>query len=469
MAAGSDRHVDVQQTWDLLDLKLAGGDHVQTKLVAIDRKGQVSESAPLQLTIRPSGLDTERHATLSAKERAAESLQQFAVGAETQVRHAREIIQSLLGDQANEAQRRLYSASLLESAQRLAADANLTQRVLADALQKMPFDSDAYDVLSAAAALIAVQHRTAREAAGCLYEAQSAADASVRRRRLEEAREAFDRANNAAQQADRWLMSVMNPDAVAVALEDFYDVIRLQQRSKPAEDLSRDEAKLARRMLARRETAIDAYLAETDASLRPTAERLSLRPLLDAFSASAAIRRTLEPLASRESSGARLLAFAEQLTQTLIRARAGLRPLYANGANELGKARPQFYAATVGSVSRQLTGAMTALLQSSQQQGSQPTPEAENARRRLAAVEWPASVESLRARAALEEIRPHADRQFVSDLDTIAAAAQALFARTLGATTAEATTDTSSDPRSSCRNSWSRPRFWRQATTCSNC
>ena len=448
LPAPSDRRIDIAQTWDLLDLKLTGGDRVETKLVAVDRKGQVTESAPLQLTIRPAALDTRRHAALTEKERAASAVQQYARSSQTHITRAKEILQSLADNQAGEAQRQLYAVNVLESAARLTEDANTAQRVLVDVLRRMPNGSEAYDLLAAAAALTAIKHRAGRDLACQIHEMQQATEPDARKRHLDASREALDRAHHYAQQTDQWLTAVLNADMSAVTLDDLFDVARFQQRSMPSEDLSKAEAKLARRVFARRETVVDEYLAALDTTARPTVERLNHGQLRDALAAIAAVRRHLEPLASRESPGTRLLVYAEQLTQTIQRVRTGLQPAFAEAADRLGKARPSFCATTAESVARQLSSTQSVLEQSYQLHDSRPTPDAEHARRRLTSAEGPAAVESLRARAALEEVRPDADRQFVSDLDTIAAAAQAILVRASESfTSTSPPTETSTDPR----------------------
>lgn len=66
------REIDLQWEWDLLhritsdeaSIQLQGGDIIQTRLVAIDRKNQRVESAPIEILIAEQGFDSDRHANL---------------------------------------------------------------------------------------------------------------------------------------------------------------------------------------------------------------------------------------------------------------------------------------------------------------------------------------------------------------------------------------------------------------------
>ena len=58
----------VGRMWDVYELRVQPGDHVVTKLVAIDLKGNRAESAPVHLTISARGFDPQRLVPLAAKE-----------------------------------------------------------------------------------------------------------------------------------------------------------------------------------------------------------------------------------------------------------------------------------------------------------------------------------------------------------------------------------------------------------------
>ena len=70
--ADSDRELNLNWDWDLLrriddeekSIKLASGDVIRTRVVAIDRNSQRGESSLLELLIADEGFDTERHAHL---------------------------------------------------------------------------------------------------------------------------------------------------------------------------------------------------------------------------------------------------------------------------------------------------------------------------------------------------------------------------------------------------------------------
>lgn len=427
----AERRVRIRQLWDLVALHLGAGDRVVTKLVAIDRKGQVSESAPVQVTVNATALHLDRHATLAAKQAAAAAIQQLSVAAVSRIQQVREAMKTLLDEKTGDTQRSLQAAGVLESAQRISQDAGLARRVFVDVLRKMPAGSDASDILAATSALLALQYRLPREIATLLREAAETTDAKVRQRQFEIARDSFERSVSFAQQADWWMTTLLNADSSGTAIEDFQDVIALQRRSMPTIDLSAADAVLARRMFARRETAIDQYLEAMSTGIKPAAQRSENYVLMEALSAVANVRKTLEPVAERESPRSKLLVFAGQLMMTLTRVHAALKSNYAESSDRLGKSRPQFQNGTFATVARQLAPVADALQQVGLPQDKQPSPESQLVHRRLAAVDWPTVIETLRDRASLEELCAESDRQFVYDLDTIVSAADVTVSRVL--------------------------------------
>ncbi len=72
-ASDSERELNLAWSWDLLrridgekqSLKLAGGDIIHTRVVAIDRRGQRGESSFIELLIAEEGFDADRHARLN--------------------------------------------------------------------------------------------------------------------------------------------------------------------------------------------------------------------------------------------------------------------------------------------------------------------------------------------------------------------------------------------------------------------
>ncbi len=427
-----ERKVRIRQFWDLDPLHLGAGDRVTTKIVAIDRKGQVSESAPVQVTVNATGLHLDRHAALAAKQSAAGAIQQLSVAAVARIQQVRETMKVLLDENTSDTQRALQAAGVLESAERLSRDAGLARRVLVDAQRKMPAGSDASDILATTASLLALQHRSPREITSLLREAAEATDKKVRQRQFEIARDSFERTVSFAQQADWWITTLLNADSSGTAIEDLQDVIALQRRSIPTVDLSSPDAVLARRMFARRETAIDQYLEAMNTGIKPSAQRSDNYALMEALSGIANVRKTLAPAADRERPRAKLLEFAQQLMQTLVRFHASLKSNYAESSDRLGKSRPQFQNGTFATVARQLAPVVDVMQQVGLPPDAKPSPESQMAFRRLASVEWPAVIETLRDRASLEELSAEADRQFVYDLDMIVSASDTAVARVMG-------------------------------------
>ncbi|MEM9703386.1 MAG: hypothetical protein AAF907_13175, partial [Planctomycetota bacterium] len=64
--------------WDLLPLELKTSDEVRTKLVAVDRKGQIGESGTLRALIAGEDFDPNRHAAAERKQRLVDAVAAFA-------------------------------------------------------------------------------------------------------------------------------------------------------------------------------------------------------------------------------------------------------------------------------------------------------------------------------------------------------------------------------------------------------
>ena len=415
------RLVRVDRDWDLLELKLKEGDRVLTKMAAADRKGQRSESPALQVTIAPRGIETERHVVLGAKRRAAEAVQHLSRTAEKLVQDARGAIEQLLAAERSEAERRLATVNALQAAHQLAGETQRTVQVLTETIRLMPAGSDAHDLALAALAIVPLQFRTPRALTCQLHESERAGEISAGRRHLEEARATMQRAAGLAQQTAQWLQTMYHADALAAALEDACDLIAVAQRSTPLADRLPEEEPLAWRMLARRQAFVLQHASLLESTVRSLSERLGNHDRLAAtLAAMAAVRRKMEPAIAAEPPPKQLAEFARQLTQELHNARRELKPPFVDSAKNLALARPQFSGSAVGWHARLLRqlAAGVQLWEQARRGGRDLTEPA--AARQLEAAEWPAVIETIRGRAAVEEQRPDADREYVSDLDSVA-------------------------------------------------
>ena len=220
------QRAEIRRDWDLLELKLVGGDQVETKLVATDRKGQVSESAPLRLTVQPGGLDARGLALLAAKQQAALALQRFRESADSHGKRGKESLKILRENNPSPAERQLHAAQTLQAAERIAAEVPVARDAVLQALGHIDAGTDAYDLALGALAVLPLEHRLARKVTFHISEAQRATEEKDRHRELDRAREMFDRALACAAEADRWLAAVTATDALAVSLEDWHDVDR---------------------------------------------------------------------------------------------------------------------------------------------------------------------------------------------------------------------------------------------------
>lgn len=436
--------VDIRRDWDLLELKLLGGDQVQTKLVATDRKGQVSESAPLRITVQPGGLDGRGMALLAAKQKAAQALQRFREVANAQGQRGKESLKILRDKEPGPAERQLHAAQALQAAERIAAEAPVARSAVLEAIRLVDAGTDAYDLALGGLAVLPVEHRLARKVTYHVYQAQRATDEKDRQRELDRARETFERALGYVSEAERWLAAAAATDALAVCLEDWHNLIAQQRRAVPGEGQLPD-SEAAWKMLVRRQAAVGAACELLDNRLRPTLERLGGR-VHEALQSIAQARRAQEPLLKETPPTAKLVDSAHRLTRTLRTGRSSAQPAFRESADRLGKSRPNVHGAAVGSAARQLSGVSSAV-QTLFPPRSEPSPEVEAARHELTAAEWPALIGVLRGMARVEETRHGADHQYVADLDATARAANALLARIVPVTAAAADGESSYDPR----------------------
>ena len=288
------QRVEIRRDWDLLELKLVGGDQVETKLVATDRKGQVSESAPFRLTVQPGGLDARGLALLAAKQKAALALQRFRESADGHGKRGKESLKILRENNPGPAERQLHAAQTLQAAERIAAEVPIARDAVLEALGHIDAGTDAYDLALGVLAVLPLEHRLARKVTLHISEAQRATEEKDRHRELDRAREMFDRALACAAEADRWLAAVTATDALAVSLEDWHDLIAQQQRTVPVEGQNPD-SDTAWKMLVRRQAAVNAACELLDSRSRPTLERLGNGRVNELLNAIAIARKAHEP------------------------------------------------------------------------------------------------------------------------------------------------------------------------------
>lgn len=81
--------------WDLMGLRLETGDHVTTRLVAVDRRGNRGESVPLSVIVSAPDFDPERHSIMQRRTAFVRRIDRFARTIDTQRERAIEILDRL--------------------------------------------------------------------------------------------------------------------------------------------------------------------------------------------------------------------------------------------------------------------------------------------------------------------------------------------------------------------------------------
>ncbi|MEZ6123372.1 MAG: hypothetical protein R3C49_09385 [Planctomycetaceae bacterium] len=155
LSAGQFR-IASEWNWDLLGLKLKTGDHVTTRVVAIDRKGNRGESVPLRIVVSAPDFDPDRHAAMQKKASLMRPILQLAELAKEKKATADEIIDRLQQDQKNdqknaatarsEADQALDRTTLRDMAADLSVSAAALLSQVQDAERAMPNGADAYDL-----------------------------------------------------------------------------------------------------------------------------------------------------------------------------------------------------------------------------------------------------------------------------------------------------------------------------------
>ncbi|MEZ6089687.1 MAG: hypothetical protein R3C05_16975 [Pirellulaceae bacterium] len=149
-----------QWEFDLLPLKLKSGDTVQTKMVAIDRKGQRGESVPLKIVITSDDFDPSRHDSLIVKAFIADALEKFAASITEATDGAEQIFER------NKTARVLPAedqVALNDVAEKVAHQSGEAVEVIRTLMPKMPAGLDSYEAELALRMLSQLQRDLTRE------------------------------------------------------------------------------------------------------------------------------------------------------------------------------------------------------------------------------------------------------------------------------------------------------------------
>ncbi|MBV8878424.1 MAG: hypothetical protein JO332_00535, partial [Planctomycetaceae bacterium] len=397
----------IGRMWDVYELRVQPGDHVATKLIAVDLKGNRAESAPVHLTISARGFDPQRLVPLAAKESLYSEL--------LLLRDAVRGLDKRVGDAAG-----LAAAEELQRKQAVNAAVGEVEKttMLADAV-----DTKAKDALRVSRTgrensdLILVARLTKRfreDTLGAVrLELEKGSVAAAR----EIAAKGLDRIN-AAEEAYKDLLAC--EEAIA-SLNDVKDLARDQQaiHRQLAGALSIKDPKAYER-LARRQGVAAAQIETVEGVLQVLATRspAGLNERVAQLKKSLAAARTTLKDALGKSMDEKLTAPSQAMNgqvQAALNTLHGVEQDLARRAEQARlnldkKSEPSF--ADVQEVGRRVK-ALAELQAKDEKSEAGRLKEKESSERALA--RWKAARVQLEARAAVEEVRKDSDPFFVAD------------------------------------------------------
>ncbi|MCA9036706.1 MAG: hypothetical protein KDA91_16340 [Planctomycetaceae bacterium] len=194
------RQLTTAWEWDLAHHRLKTGDQVLTKLVATDRKGSIGESVPLRLVVAAREFDPQRHTMMERKLSLQKHMADFSVSLNQHKTSALEVIDRLRepGNPAN--QRQSDRAALADLAHKQRELASKLLKQIQDVEREMAPGADAHE-LDLAGRLVA---RTEREhASTILWLVQtipSSSDGDQHSKALDELKRTFERTADDAKQ-----------------------------------------------------------------------------------------------------------------------------------------------------------------------------------------------------------------------------------------------------------------------------
>ncbi len=158
VASTGGKKMEASWKWDFLKHKLKSGDEVVTKLVALDRKGNIGESVPLRIIISGRDFDPNRHSTMLRKLRLYNDLRSFAATIKEQNVSLLEMVALLKDTNRSFPDRRSDLIDLVDIVSKQQEQAeNLLAKATA-VLKTMPPGADAYDLDLTARVVARIQH-----------------------------------------------------------------------------------------------------------------------------------------------------------------------------------------------------------------------------------------------------------------------------------------------------------------------
>jgi len=398
--------IKVARSWDLFELGVHPGDRVITKLVATDLKGQRGESAPLRIRIATASFDPDRLNALKERQALDQTIHDFRDAIEqldSKTREARTSINTPAADPLQKKQALLAATAAADSAEHKAD--NVIRQIKA-LLPHTTTDSESADLALIGAAISRAQHEDVAPVKPALARATEQAntvDAKVAKTDLEKVLDPLATGTSLVRVADDTHRQVL---AAAEANAANRDLQQLAAEQRTLNDQLRtattDQTETERAVRRQAVTAIETK------SIEDQLKNISAHANGDAANTARNLERelatsrvNLEKTISTEPTSAALKDPAEQLQQRIENAAANL--------SRAGRDLDQRADAARRNLQEQTGTAADAIAKITAKPES-----------------WPAAVEQLNDRAALEERRPHPDAPFVATVGKTADAVQAL-------------------------------------------
>ena len=434
----------ITRQWDLLALKANPGDRVTTKLVARDLKGNRGESAPLHLQIISPGVDAKALRALEAKKRFNDSLKKLRDSAEElkQALSKNETKNLSQGDDLHRKQSVLgANAAVEETARQL--DQTLDQ--LKEALPQAAPGRDAADLALVGEMLSELKQKTLQEARTEIdkisYEPMAAKPAPNLNDATKSASRVADNAGLIAQAYGELFAADQAGTIVGNLnyLEQEQDRMNKQAASEASQGTLGWERLARRQGGAAKETKV---VEDMLGALTQQVDRSQANRAKKAQQDLAAARAPLEQALTNSPAGRELLKPAANMEKGVENARAGVLPLERELSQRAERARERL-SKIAGPANAKLAELRRDVEELARNQSKLAEPNQKGRRpdqlaaktaelKEKTAAEWKATVEQLKDRAALEELRRDADSHFVADATKAAQALSALRATAEG-------------------------------------
>jgi len=419
LAENSGLEFKVGRMWDVYDLRVQPGDHVATKLIAIDLKGNRAESAPVHLTISARGFDPQRLVPLAAKEAYYSDL--------VALRDAVRALDQRVGEAAGlagaeELQRKQAVVAALGEIEKVSMAADSAEIRVKDALRVSRTGREGGDLILAARLVKRLKEETLQ-----------AARIEIEKGALPAAREHVARAVDRINTAEASYRDLLATEEAIASLNDVKDLARDQQaiHRQLAGALSIKDPKAYER-LARRQGVAAAQIETVEGVLQVLAARSpnGLNTRVAELKKSLGVARTALKDALGKSIDEKLNPTSQAMNREVQSALGKLHGVEQDLAHRAEQARanldrksePSF--ADVQDTARRVRD-LAAVQAKDEKSEEARLKEKELSDRTVA--RWKAARVQLEARAAVEEVRKDSDPFFVADSSLGGRALQAVL------------------------------------------